>query len=105
LRYVNVNDLPAAAEYRDVKIRNRAGDDLGRVDGFIVDSSGRPDWFDTGMLPVSSRSPRRGASASREVPISTEQEDRERVIAREDTPKDEELRRERIRGRTDDDIR
>jgi ferritin-like metal-binding protein YciE len=199
LRYVDVNDLPAAAEYRDVKIRNRAGDDLGRVDGFIVDSSGRPyylvvdsgglfvgrryvvpigradlspgerlltidldkdtlkrypefrsedfmtmsdeqarryewrvleavdpqaarstlrdwnydqfayyrqpDWFDTGMLPVSSRSPRRGASPSREVPISTEQEDRERVIAREDTQKDEELRRERIRGTSDDDIR
>jgi ferritin-like metal-binding protein YciE len=56
LRFVDLNDLPAA-EYRDVKIRNRAGDDLGQIDGFIIDASGRPYYLviDTGGLFVGRR--------------------------------------------------
>ena len=42
LRYVALDDLAAAVEYGDYKIRNTAGEDLGRVDGFLVDQSGRP---------------------------------------------------------------
>jgi ferritin-like metal-binding protein YciE len=57
LRYVDVDDLPSAAEYRDTKIRSRSGDDLGRFDGFIVDSSGRPYYVvvDSGGLFVGRR--------------------------------------------------
>jgi ferritin-like metal-binding protein YciE len=42
LRYVDVDDLTSAGEYRDFRVRNRADDDLGRIDGFVVDPSGRP---------------------------------------------------------------
>jgi ferritin-like metal-binding protein YciE len=36
LRYVAVDDLSSAADYRDLRVRNRAGDDLGRIDGFVT---------------------------------------------------------------------
>jgi ferritin-like metal-binding protein YciE len=57
LRYVDVDDLAAADQYRDRKIRNRAGDDLGTVDGFVVDASGRPYYLvvDSGGLFVGRR--------------------------------------------------
>jgi ferritin-like metal-binding protein YciE len=57
LRYVDVDDLPSAAEYRDTKIRSRSGDELGRFDGFIVDPSGRPYYVvvDSGGLFVGRR--------------------------------------------------
>jgi ferritin-like metal-binding protein YciE len=57
LRYVDVNDLPAATAYRDTKIRNRAGEDLGKIDGFVVDRSGRPYYVvvDSGGLFVGRR--------------------------------------------------
>jgi ferritin-like metal-binding protein YciE len=42
LRYVDIDDLPAGDRYRQAKIRNRSGDDLGRVDGFVLDEAGRP---------------------------------------------------------------
>jgi ferritin-like metal-binding protein YciE len=43
LRYVDVDDLRYGADrYRDAKIRSRDGQNLGTVEGFIVDSSGRP---------------------------------------------------------------
>jgi ferritin-like metal-binding protein YciE len=56
LRYVDVDDL-ASDQYRDVKIRNRAGDDLGTVDGFVVDASGRPYYLvvDSGGVFVGRR--------------------------------------------------
>jgi ferritin-like metal-binding protein YciE len=57
LRYVEVDDVPAAADYRDTKIRNRSGDDLGRIDGFILDQSGRAYYLviDSGGLFVGRR--------------------------------------------------
>jgi ferritin-like metal-binding protein YciE len=57
LRYVAVDDMPSAADYRDTKIRNRSGDDLGRIDGFIVDPSGRAYYLviDSGGLFVGRR--------------------------------------------------
>jgi|SRR5579871_2570827 len=42
LRYVDLNELTAADQYHNAKIRNTAGDDLGSLDGFLVDPSGRP---------------------------------------------------------------
>ena len=42
LRYVDADDLGANDEYSDRHVRNRSGDDLGKVDAFIVDDSGRP---------------------------------------------------------------
>lgn len=57
LRYVDVNDLPDSTRYRDTKVRNRAGEALGRVDGFLVDPSGRPYYMvvDSGGLFVGRR--------------------------------------------------
>jgi ferritin-like metal-binding protein YciE len=57
LRYVNLDDMPHADTYRRTTIRNRAGDDLGKVDGFIVDQSGRPYYLvaDAGGLFVGRR--------------------------------------------------
>jgi ferritin-like metal-binding protein YciE len=46
LRYVNTDDFSGEAfDARDLRVRNRAGDDLGDLDGFIVDTSGRPYYF------------------------------------------------------------
>jgi ferritin-like metal-binding protein YciE len=42
LRYVALHDLNIAAEYRDYKVRNTVGDDLGRVDGLLIDRHGKP---------------------------------------------------------------
>jgi ferritin-like metal-binding protein YciE len=57
IRYVSLDDLSAAADYRDFRIRNRGGDDLGRIDGFLVDASGRPYYLvvDSGGLFVGRR--------------------------------------------------
>ena len=57
LRYVDVDDLTAADRYRDTHIRNRAGDDLGKFEGLLVDSSGRPYYVvvDSGGLFVGRR--------------------------------------------------
>jgi hypothetical protein len=57
LRYVDTDDLPSAADYREWKVRNATGDDLGRVDGFLVDSTGRPYYLvvDSGGLFVGRR--------------------------------------------------
>jgi ferritin-like metal-binding protein YciE len=57
LRYVDVDDLAAADQYRDTTIHNRTGDDLGKVDGFLVDVSGRPYYVvvDSGGLFVGRR--------------------------------------------------
>jgi ferritin-like metal-binding protein YciE len=57
LRYVAVDDLSSAADYRDLRVRNRAGDDLGRIDGFVADASGRPYYMvvDSGGLFVGRR--------------------------------------------------
>lgn len=47
LRFVNVDDLPASEfPYGGLKVRNAAGDDLGSLDGFIVQSAnGRPVYY------------------------------------------------------------
>jgi hypothetical protein len=43
LRYLDVEDLDQSKhEWTNYKVRNRAGADLGAVDGVIVDASGRP---------------------------------------------------------------
>jgi ferritin-like metal-binding protein YciE len=44
LRYLNVDDMPGdTSNFRDIRVRGRHGDDLGALDGFIVESaSGRP---------------------------------------------------------------
>ncbi len=43
LRYLDVDDLDKSKHgWVDFNVRNRAGEDLGNVDGVIVDSSGRP---------------------------------------------------------------
>jgi ferritin-like metal-binding protein YciE len=57
LRYVAVDDLSSAADYRDLRISNRTGDDLGRIDGFLADASGRPYYLvvDSGGLFVGRR--------------------------------------------------
>lgn len=58
LRYVDIDDFPSGADpYRQAKIRSRVGEDLGTVDGFIVDSSGRPYYVvvDSGGLFVGRR--------------------------------------------------
>jgi ferritin-like metal-binding protein YciE len=57
LRYVGVDDLSAAADYRDLRIHNHVGDDLGRIDGFLVDPTGRPYYLvvDSGGLFVGRR--------------------------------------------------
>ena len=57
LRYVEMRDLPVTDQYDDAKIRNRAGDDLGRVDGFVLDHNGRPYYLvvDSGGLFVGRR--------------------------------------------------
>jgi len=57
LRYVDANDLSGADRYRDTKIRNQASEDLGKLDGFIVDASGRPFYIvvDSGGLFVGRR--------------------------------------------------
>jgi ferritin-like metal-binding protein YciE len=195
LRYVEIRDLAVADRYQDAKVRNRAGDDLGRIDGFVFDHTGRPyylvvdagglfvgrrylvpvgradfgsgerlftidldkdtlkrypefhresffamtddearryewrvleaidpqaaratpsewdydrvpyyrqpDWFAGDVVSASAPS-RRDTSRSRNVPVSTGAEERERVIAREEAPDREELPGERIRGRSDE---
>ena len=45
LSYVSIDDLPREFEYRDFKVRNTAGDNLGQIDGLIVDRTGRPYYF------------------------------------------------------------
>jgi ferritin-like metal-binding protein YciE len=57
LRYAKVDDLPSADQYRDVRVRNHTGDDLGRVDGFVLAESGRPYYLvvDSGGLFVGRR--------------------------------------------------
>jgi ferritin-like metal-binding protein YciE len=47
LRFVDVEDLPTTdVAYTEVALRNRAGDDLGSLDGFIVEGSGgRPVYY------------------------------------------------------------
>jgi ferritin-like metal-binding protein YciE len=57
LRHVDADDLPAAADFRGMKIRNMSGDEVGSVDGFIVDSMGRPYYLvvDSGGLFVGRR--------------------------------------------------
>jgi len=52
LKYVAASTLPSAETYREVKVRNRAGDDLGRVDGFVLDAANRPYYLvvDSGGL-------------------------------------------------------
>lgn len=43
LRYIDLDDLDTARyTWAQYKVRNRAGDELGSVDGVIVDSAGRP---------------------------------------------------------------
>lgn len=42
LRYVDAHDVRGEYDYTELRIRNRADDNLGHVDGFIVDASGRP---------------------------------------------------------------
>lgn len=43
LRYIDVDDLDKSKhDWSDFNVRNRAGEDLGNVDGVIVDASGRP---------------------------------------------------------------
>ena len=45
LRFVGAEDLPEARD-RDVHLHNRAGEHLGTLDGFVVDSqSGRPIYY------------------------------------------------------------
>jgi hypothetical protein len=45
LRFVGAKDLPEARD-RDVHLHNRAGEHLGTLDGFVVDSqSGRPIYY------------------------------------------------------------
>jgi ferritin-like metal-binding protein YciE len=57
LRYVDIDDLPAADRYRDANIRNRAGEELGEIDGFVLDDTGRPYYLvvDSGGLFVGRR--------------------------------------------------
>jgi len=58
LRYIDADDLDTARHsWVRHKIRNRAGDDLGKVDGVIVESSGRPYYLvvDSGGLFVGKR--------------------------------------------------
>jgi ferritin-like metal-binding protein YciE len=47
LRFVDVDDLPReSAPTRELHVRNHIGDDLGSVDGFVVEqSSGRPVYY------------------------------------------------------------
>lgn len=40
LRYVDLADV--RGQFSDLRVRNKADENLGRLDGFIVDSSGRP---------------------------------------------------------------
>lgn len=58
LRYLDTDDLDATKHpWLSHKIRNRAGEDLGKVDGVIVDSSGRPYYLvvDSGGLFLGKR--------------------------------------------------
>ena len=58
LRYVGGKYFDRAThEYTDHKIRNGAGDELGRVDGFLVNATGRPYYLvvDSGGLFVGRR--------------------------------------------------
>jgi hypothetical protein len=47
LRFVDIDDLPReSAPTRELHVRNHLGDDLGSVDGFVVEqSSGRPVYY------------------------------------------------------------
>jgi hypothetical protein len=47
LRYADIEDLPRREfDFTDVKVRNAGGDDLGSLDGFIVEhASGRPLYY------------------------------------------------------------
>ena len=42
LHYVNIEDLQNKAPFGDLKIRDPKNQDLGRLDGFVVDAKGRP---------------------------------------------------------------
>ena len=58
LRYVGGKYFdPATHEYADHQIRNGAGDELGRVNGFLVNAAGRPYYLvvDSGGLLVGRR--------------------------------------------------
>src|SRR4051794_31960005 len=47
LRYLDIDDLDDSTfNYRDLSVRNRTNDDLGSLDGFIVEAaSGRPFYY------------------------------------------------------------
>lgn len=58
LRYIDFDDLDTSrAGWAAYKVRNRTGDDLGTIDGAIVDASGRPYYLvvDSGGLFVGNR--------------------------------------------------
>jgi ferritin-like metal-binding protein YciE len=42
LRYVDAHDVGGEYDYTELRIRNRANDNLGHVEGFVVDAAGRP---------------------------------------------------------------
>jgi hypothetical protein len=42
LHYVNIEDLQNKAPFGNLKVRNPKDQDLGRLDGFVVDAKGRP---------------------------------------------------------------
>jgi ferritin-like metal-binding protein YciE len=47
LRYLNVDDMPGdTSNFRDIRVRGRHADDLGALDGFILESAtGRPFYY------------------------------------------------------------
>ena len=46
LRFVDVDDLPSTeVPYTELSVRNHIGDDLGALDGFVVEGSGRPVYY------------------------------------------------------------
>jgi hypothetical protein len=57
LRYVDVDDLKHDVDYRDLRVRNNAGENVGRIDGFVIDPSGRPYYLvvDAGTMFVGRR--------------------------------------------------
>jgi hypothetical protein len=63
----------------------------------------QPDWFEVPKTTSSQRS--RAASVRRGVSPSPSQEERERIVAREEVSPEGEDYRENIRGRSDDEPR
>ena len=57
LRYVDVDDLKHDVDYRDLRVRNNAGENVGRIDGFVIDATGRPYYLviDAGTMFVGRR--------------------------------------------------